>query len=133
MSDMSNDLRVKLLNLTLNGTSYAGMTDPYVSLHTADPTSAGTGAEVSTASPSAYVRVQATFDAASGTDSFLLNIADVTWAAAGNSWGNVGWIGLWDASSGGNMMYFTALDAAKTIDTGDVFKITTGNLKVQLV
>ena len=30
-------------------------------------------------------------------------------------------------------MYFTALDAAKTIDTGDVFKITTGNLKVQLV
>ena len=57
-----------------------------------------------------------------------------TWAAAGASWGTVGWIGLWDSAIGGsnNMIYHTALDAAKTIDTGDVFKITAGNLTVTL-
>ena len=131
MSDMSSYLKVKLLNLTLNGTSYAGMDDPYVSLHTADPTDAGTGTEVS---GTGYARVQAEFATASGTGGSVATTTDTTWAAAGASWGTVGWIGIWDAggTSGGNMLYHTALDAAKTIDTGDVFKITAGNLTVTL-
>ena len=129
MSDMSSYLKVKLLNLTLNGTSYAGVDDPYVSLHTADPTDAGTGTEVS---GTGYARVQAEFNTATGTDASETTSSDTTWAAAGASWGTVGWIGLWDASTSGNMIYHTALDAAKTIDTGDVFKITAGNLTVTL-
>ena len=129
MSDMSSYLKVKLLNLTLNGTSYAGMDSPYVSLHTADPTDAGTGTEVS---GTGYARVQANFNTATGSDASETTAGDTTWAAAGASWGTVGWIGLWDASTSGNMIYHTALDAAKTIDTGDVFKITAGNLTVTL-
>jgi len=130
MSDMSSYLKVKLLNLTLNGTSYAGMNNPYVSLHTADPTDAGTGTEVS---GTGYARVQANFAAATGTDVSEATTTDTTWAAAGASWGTVGWIGIWDGTGGSsNMLYHTALDAAKTIDTGDVFKITAGNLTVTL-
>jgi hypothetical protein len=30
------------------------------------------------------------------------------------------------------MLNHAALDASKTIDTGDIFKITTGNLTVEL-
>jgi hypothetical protein len=30
------------------------------------------------------------------------------------------------------MLYHTALDTSKTIDSGDIFKITTGNLTVEL-
>ena len=105
------------------------MDDPYVSLHTADPTDAGTGTEVS---GTGYARVQAEFNTATGTDASETTSSDTTWAAAGASWGTVGWIGLWDASTSGNMIYHTALDAAKTIDTGDVFKITAGNLTVTL-
>lgn len=130
MSDMSSFLKVKLLNLTLNGTSYAGVDDPYVSLHTADPTDAGTGTEVS---GTGYARVQAEFNTATGTDASETTSTDTTWAAAGSGgWGTVGWIGLWDASISGNMIYHTALDASKTIDEGDVFKITAGNLTVTL-
>lgn len=130
MSDMSSYLKVKLLNLTLNGTSYAGVDDPYVSLHTADPTDAGTGTEVS---GTGYARVQAEFNTATGTDASETTSTDTTWAAAGSGgWGTVGWIGLWDASTSGNMIYHTALDASKTIDEGDVFKITAGNLTVTL-
>jgi len=130
MSDMSSFLKVKLLNLTLNGTAYAGMNNPYVSLHTADPTDAGTGTEVS---GTGYARVQANFAAATGTDVSEATTTDTTWAAAGASWGTVGWIGLWDSASGSeNMIYHTALDAAKTIDEGDVFKIVAGNLTVTL-
>lgn len=130
MADMSDYLEVKLLNLTLNGTSYAGMNNPYVSLHTADPTDAGTGTEVS---GTGYARVASSFGVASGTGGSVTTDADTTWSAAGSGgWGTVGWIGLWDASSGGNMLYHTALDASKTIDEGDVFKITAGNLTVTL-
>jgi len=129
MANMSDYLEVKLLNLTLNGTSFSGKDNPTISLHTADPTDAGTGTEVSGGS---YARVAASFPAASGTSGAVASNADATFPTATASWGTVGWIGLWDAGSNGNMLYHTALDAAKTIDSGDVFKITAGNLTVTL-
>ena len=126
---MSDYLEVALLNLTLNGTALTAINNPYISLHTADPTDAGTGAEVSGGS---YARTAASFATASGTSGLVATDADVTFPTATATWGTVGWIGLWDAASGGNMLYHTALDASKTIDSGDIFKITTGNLTVEL-
>jgi hypothetical protein len=58
--------------------------------------------------------------------------ADVTFPQATASWGTVGWIGINDALTSGNLLYHTALDTSKTIDTGDIFKISTGNLSVTL-
>lgn len=129
MAEMSNYLEVALLNATLNGTAFTAVNNPYVSLHTADPTDAGTGTEVSGGS---YARTAASFATASGTSGQVATDADVTFPTATGSWGTVGWIGLWDAATSGNMLYHTALDASKTIDSGDIFKITTGNLTVEL-
>ena len=129
MAEMSDYLEVALLNATLNGTAFTAVNDPYVSLHTADPTDAGTGTEVS---GGAYARTTASFATASGTSGLVATDADVTFPTATATWGTVGWIGLWDAASGGNMLYHTALDTSKTIDLGDIFKITTGNLTVEL-
>ena len=129
MADMSDFLEVTLLNLSLNGTAWAGMNNPYISLHTADPTDAGTGTEVTGGS---YARVASSFGVASGTSGALASNADATFPTATAGWGTVGWIGIWDAVSGGNMLYHSALDAAKTIDSGDIFKIVTGNLTVTL-
>jgi hypothetical protein len=129
MAEMSDYLEVALLNLTLNGSAFTAVNNPYVSLHTADPTDAGTGTEVSGGS---YARTAASFATASGTSGLVATDADVTFPTATGTWGVVGWIGLWDASTGGNMLYHTALDATKTIDSGDIFKITTGNLTVEL-
>lgn len=129
MAEMSDYLEVKLLNLTLNGTAFTAVNNPYVSLHTADPTDAGTGTEVSGGS---YARTASSFATASGTSGLVASDADITFPTATGTWGVVGWIGLWDASTGGNMLYHTALDATKTVDAGDIFKITTGNLTVAL-
>jgi hypothetical protein len=129
MAEMSDYLEVALLNATLNGVAFTAVNNPYVSLHTADPTDAGTGTEVSGGS---YARTTASFATASGTSGLVATDADVTFPTATATWGTVGWIGLWDAASGGNMLYHTALDASKTIDSGDIFKITTGNLTVEL-
>ena len=124
MANMSDYLEVKLLNETLNGVAFTAVDNPYISLHTADPTDAGTGAEVSGGS---YARVASSFATASGTSGSVVSDATAT-----ADWGTVGWIGLWDAASSGNLLYHTALDAPKTIDSGDIFKITAGNLSVTL-
>lgn len=127
MAEMSNYLENALINATLRNTSYTSPAAVYVALHTADPTDAGTGAEVSGGS---YARTAVTFGAPS--NGVTTNSADVEFPQATGSWGTIGWIGLWDASSSGNLLYHTALDASKAIDTGDIFKIATGNLSVTL-
>lgn len=129
MAEMSNYLENALLNGTLNGTSYTAPAAVYVALYTSDPTDANTGTEVSGGS---YARAAVTFATASGTSGSVASNADCTFTQATGSWGTVGWIGLMDASSGGNLLYHTALDVAKTIDAGDIFKIASGSLTVTL-
>jgi hypothetical protein len=127
MAEMSNYLENALINVTLRNTSYTSPAAVYISLHTADPTDAGTGTEVSGGS---YARQSATFGAPSNGVS--TTTADITFPQASGTWGTIGWIGIWDASTTGNMLYHTALDVSKAIDTGDIFKITSGSLTVTL-
>jgi hypothetical protein len=61
-----------------------------------------------------------------------LNNAAVEFPQATGNWGTVGWIGIHDAATSGNLMYHTALDTSKTIETGDIFKIAVGSLSVTL-
>ena len=127
MAEMSNFLEDALINATLRATTYTSPATVYVSLWTSDPTDAGSGTEVSGGS---YARTAVTFGAPSG--GVTTNSADVTFPTATASWGTVGWIGINDALSGGNLLYHTALDTSKTITSGDIFKISTGNLSVTL-
>jgi hypothetical protein len=129
MAEMSNYLENALINATLRNTSYTSPTTVYVSLWTSNPTDAGSGTEVSTSGTS-YARTAVTFGAPS--DGASTNNADVTFPTATASWGTVGWIGINDASTSGNLLYHTALDTAKAIDSGDIFKIASGNLSVTL-
>jgi hypothetical protein len=127
MAEMSNFLEDALINATLRATTYTSVATVYVSLWTSDPTDAGSGTEVSGGS---YARTAVTFGAPSNGAS--TNDADVTFPTATASWGTVGWIGINDAASSGNLLYHSPLDTSKTIDTGDIFKISTGNLSVTL-
>jgi hypothetical protein len=127
MSEMSNYLENALINVTLRATSYTAPTTVYVSLWTSDPTDAGSGTEVSGGS---YARTAVTFAAPS--NGVTTNSADVTFPTATASWGVVGWIGINDALTTGNLLYHSPLDTSKTIDSGDIFKISTGNLSVTL-
>jgi hypothetical protein len=127
MSEISTYLENALINATLRNTTYTSVATVYVSLWTSDPTDAGSGTEVSGGS---YARTAVTFGAPSS--GLSTNSADVTFPTATGSWGTVGWIGINDALSGGNLLYHTPLDVAKAITSGDVFKIATGNLSVEL-
>ena len=129
MAEFSNYLENALINAVLRNTSYTSPTTVYVSLYTSDPTDADTGTEVSTSGTS-YARTAVTFGAPSNGVS--TNSADVTFPTATASWGTVTHIGIHDASTAGNLLFHTPLDTSKTIDSGDIFKITSGNLSVTL-
>lgn len=124
---MSNYLENALINVTLRATSYTAPTTVYVGLYTSDPTDANTGTEVSGGS---YARKSATFGAPSNGAS--TTSADITFDQATASWGTIAYIGILDALTSGNLLYHTALDTSKAIDTGDIFKIASASLTVTL-
>lgn len=127
MAEMSNYLEDALINATLRNTSYTSPATVYMGLYTSDPTDANTGTEVSGGS---YARVAVTMGAPSNGVS--TNTAAIEFPQAGGSWGTVGWIGILDASTSGNLLYHSPLDVSKTISSGDIFKIAIGSLSVTL-
>lgn len=127
MAEMSNYLENALINGTIRGTTYTAPSTVYVGLYTSDPTDANSGTEVSGGS---YARTSVTFGAPS--NGAALNSAAVEFPQATADWGTVGWIGILDASTSGNLLYHTALDVSKTISNGDIFKIAIGSLSVTL-
>ena len=127
MSEMSNYLENALINGTIRATSYTAPSTIYIALYTSDPTDADTGTEVSGGS---YARQSVTFAAPSNGVS--ASNATVTFPTATASWGTVAYIGLRDASTGGNLLYHSPLDTSKVVSSGDVFQIQSGSLTVTL-
>lgn len=127
MAEMANYLENALINAVLRNTSYTSPTTTYLALYTSDPTDADTGTEITGGS---YVRQSITFGSPSNGTS--TNSAAVEFPQATADWGTISYVGIRDAVTSGNLLFHTALDASKTINNGDVFKITAGNLSVQL-
>lgn len=114
-----------LLKMTLNGIAYTPPSAVYLALFTSDPTDAGVGTEVT---GGVYARQQITFDApVNGTTQ---NSTDVLFPIATASWGTITHYGIYDASSGGNLLYHGPLNASKNIAVGAQFKLPTGYLTI---
>jgi hypothetical protein len=115
-----------IINLVLRNVGYTPAATVYVALYTAAPSDAGGGTEVS---GNAYARVAITFSAASGGSTS--NSGTLTFATPTPSgWGTVTHFGIFDASSGGNLLYWNALTASKTINAGDTVTFAAGTLTV---
>ena len=127
MSEMSNYLENGLLNAILRNTSYTSPATVYVGLYTTNPGEGNTGTEVSGGS---YARKSATFN--SPSDGVCTNSAAVEFDQATGSWGTVSHVGLLDAITSGNLLFYTDITTSKTIESGDIFKIAAGSLSVTL-
>ena len=123
---LTNSFETSTLQYLLTTDSVTRPTAWYIGLFTSDPTD--TGAAGTEVSGFAYARTAATFTVTGDT---ATNSSAVEFpAAVGGNWGTIGWIGIMDASSGGNMIIHSALDTAKAINDGDVFRIPTGDLDI---
>jgi hypothetical protein len=80
-------------------------------------------------SGSAYVRKSVAFTTSGNTTS---NNAAIEFPTATGSWGTVTHVGVFDASSSGNLMAYATLSASKAIATGDVFRVPSGDLDITL-
>jgi hypothetical protein len=125
MAGISTYLANKLLDHTLRNVAYTPPSTVYVALYTTNPTANDTGTEVS---GSGYARQQATFNVASGGT--ITNNVDIVFPTATASWGTVSYVGIRDASTGGNLLYYAPLSVSKTIDQGDQLKIPAGQLSI---
>jgi hypothetical protein len=133
MSAASDYLENKLLDhvLKYSTASYTAPSTVYVALFTASTglETNSPSAEIST-SATAYGRQSITFATASGGSS--ASNATVTFTAATANWGTISHVAIMDASTAGNVLFYGAVTTSKTIETGDTFQISSGNLTISL-
>lgn len=144
MAAISNYLENKIIDWLLRGQAFTPPATVYVALFTSAPSDAGGGTEVS---GNAYARVAiasslanwagtqsaGSTTASSGTGGTTSNngaAAFPTPTPAG--WGTVTHVGLFDASSGGNLLMWGALSASKVINALDDVNFPIAALQFQL-
>ena len=69
---------------------------------------------------------------ASTDQQVVTNAGNIEFAASTGTTNTVTHAFLADAASSGNILFVGALDASKTIATGDIFRINAGNLSIEL-
>ncbi|GGF86948.1 phage tail fiber protein [Paenibacillus aceti] len=143
--NMSNYLSTALLNQVFRNSAYTRPSKVYLALYTSNPTAADTGQEVS---GGGYVRKEVTFGAPTSENYTIFhpttgqqvsiskrtikNNIDVVMPTASANWGQITHIGIRDAATGGNLLYFGALDTPRSILTNDIFKMLTGQIVLTL-
>jgi hypothetical protein len=129
MSAMSDYLENQIADHIFRGSTFAKPASLFYGLFTAAPSDSGGGTEVTGGS---YARVSvspsnanfngthgSTTGASSGTSGNLTNAAAVTFPTPTANWGIVTHWGLFDAASGGNLLFQGPLSTSKTVNNGD--------------
>ncbi|MBO0586453.1 hypothetical protein [Sporosarcina sp. E16_8] len=122
MSNMSKYAESKILTSLLGGTVY-------VALYTSNPTENDLGTEVS---GGAYERQLSSFSAPTVAASRTLctNTGAISFPKATEVWGRVSHIGLRDAKTGGNLLYYKALNQSIEVKKGSLIQIRASDLTV---
>jgi len=124
----SNTFETHVLNYVFTTTSVTRPTAWYLALFTSNPAEDASGTEVST-SGTAYARQTATFTV-SGNEA--TTSAAIEFPTATASYGTVTHVGVFDASTGGNLIAYSALSTSKAVGTGDVFRVPAGDFDLTL-
>lgn len=138
MAALSNYLESAWLNMLASATSF---TPPatYVALFTSAPGDGDAGTEVSGGS---YARVQVNQDGATqpywnapiddAGPQVIDNAGEIVFPQATADWGTVTAVGIYDAATGGNLLYHGSLATSKSVTTNDTFKFAAGDLDLKL-
>lgn len=131
MGALSNFLEDAWLR-TLGGTAFSVGTC-YVALFTAAPGETGGGTEVT---GGAYARQTITGlntaggwnNPVAGEPTIMDNFSLIQFPTATGDWGTVTSVGIFDALTNGNLLYFGNLTQSKVVSNGDTFKFNAGAL-----
>lgn len=126
----SDYLENKVLDHLLGRTTYTAPATVYVALYTTAPSDAGGGTEVS---GGGYARKAVTNDATNwpaASGGSKSNGTAIVFDEASSDWGSVVAFGIFDAASGGNLLYWGALDAPKAVNNGQTARFPAGSLVI---
>jgi len=122
----SNYLAGEILDDVFSGNAFTPPGTFYLALYTSAPTASGGGTELS---GNGYARQTVAFTTTAQQSS---NTAAVEFPTATADWGTIVAVGVFDASTSGNLLAFGNLTASKSIVSGDVLRITAGDLDINL-
>ena len=129
MSALSDYSEKLLLDWLMTSGAATRPTSWFVALYTAAPSDSGGGTEVSTGG---YTRKSVSFNAASTPGGATSNSGLVTWTASGAAYGTITHVAIFDASTGGNMLWQGALTSSRTVNDGDTIQFAAGALTLTL-
>jgi hypothetical protein len=121
MAAMSDYLEGQIRAHIFRTASFTKPAALHIGLFTGAPSDSGGGTEVA---GGAYARVaraplDANWTAASSTDGITTNAAAIVFPAPTANWGTVSHFAIFDASSGGNMLFHGELSQTRVINNGD--------------
>lgn len=144
MASMSNYLENKIIDWLLRGQSFTPPTNVYVGLYTAAPSDAAGGTEVTGGSYArqavssaltswAGTQSAGSTTASTGTSGTTSNNAVITFPTPTADWGTCTHLGIWDASTSGNLLFWNSLASSRTVNSGDgALSIPISNLSIQI-
>jgi|TARA_R110000822_G_scaffold306757_1_gene433251 hypothetical protein len=128
MSKFSDYLEEKILDATLKGGTFPTISSAYLAVFIGDPTDTGSGG--AEGSWTNYARQAIAFGTISGGSAN--NSAQVQFPALVGSNVTITHIGIFDATSSGNLLYHTALASSKTLTADDVLSFAINGVTVTL-
>lgn len=141
---MSNYLENKLVDFLFRGVSYTPPATLYVALCTSAPTDSSTGSTITEVTGGNYARQAITSNASnwfttggdnaatsSGTNGTTGNSVAILWNSA--TWSaTVTDVAICDALTGGNVLFYSTLQASKTIAVTDSLSFAINSLTIQI-
>jgi hypothetical protein len=119
----------------IKGTTFpAAPSNLYVGLFTVSPSDSGGGTEL-TIGQYGYARATVASSAWDETTptTLVANHNDITFSVnTGTDWGTIVAVGIFDAASGGNLIWWSAATTQKTIQVNDQYVIKSGALTLTL-
>lgn len=109
-------------NFTSPATLYVGLFTSSGGLETNSPTNEISG--------NGYLRQAVNFNLASGGSA--TNDGAIQFPTATGTWGTITHMAIMDAISGGNVIFYSALTTAKTVETDDVFQFSDEAITVSI-
>ena len=129
MAALSDYAEKLLLDFLMTTGTATRPTNWYVALFTAAPNDTGGGTEVSAGG---YARQSVAFSAAASPGGTTSNTGEVSYTASGGDYGTVTHMGIFDASSSGNLLWHGALTASKAVADGDTLTFAVGNIDLTM-
>lgn len=129
MAALSNHAEALILNWLMTNGAATRPTAWYIALYTAAPSDSGGGTEVA---GNGYSRQAVTFSAASEPGGTTDNSGSVSFTASGGNWGTITHVGIFDASTSGNLLWHGALAASRTVNDGDTLSFAVGAVTLTL-